>query len=310
MVGSAHKQIMVEKGQLMRGFRQQWNGGPEVESEVRVGSWPSPSGLLAHPALWAGGPSNCWESVPCRAPEPSLRPPTSLGPGLEVARLWWTFLSSLSLRPNSSSSLSGSPFVGPGLLCFGCPEEPDGQSGPCCPAASEVMAGQGVGDLALREPPAELCLPLSQDRDLGGWQLYLGSLPFLVGTENNTHLVESYRNFFARPWPDFKDSDTKKFAATNCTPPHLLLWKVFWWELSGTLGFAGHEPPMYLHGPVISLSLSKMPVFYCLALLCITYVDWHSQWQDHILKTFVTVHYYNCSILLLMLNLYFAQLIN
>ena len=50
-VGPAHKQIMVKNGQLMRGFRQQWNGGPEVESEVRVGSWPSPSGPPAHPAL-------------------------------------------------------------------------------------------------------------------------------------------------------------------------------------------------------------------------------------------------------------------
>ena len=53
MVGSAHKQIMVEKGQLMRGFRQQWNGGPEVESEVRVGSWRSPQGSSAHSACAA-----------------------------------------------------------------------------------------------------------------------------------------------------------------------------------------------------------------------------------------------------------------
>ena len=58
--------------------------------------------------------------------------------------------------------------MGPGFLCFGWPEEPDGQLGLYCPAPSEVMAGQGVGDLALREPLAELCLPLSQNRDLEG----------------------------------------------------------------------------------------------------------------------------------------------
>ena len=161
-------------------------------------------------------------------------PPLALPRAL---RLWWAFPPSLSLRPSSSSSLSGSPSVGPGLLCFGS------LMSLCCPAPSEVTPGQGVGDLALREPPAELCLPLSQNRDLRGWQLYLGSLPFLVGTENNIHLVESYRNIFAWPWPDFKDSDTKRFATPNCTPSHLLLWKGFWWELSVTLGFLGHEPP-------------------------------------------------------------------
>ena len=41
-VGPAHKQPAVKKGQLMRGFRQQWSGDPEVESEVRGGPCTSP----------------------------------------------------------------------------------------------------------------------------------------------------------------------------------------------------------------------------------------------------------------------------
>ena len=45
-VGPAHKQQ-----QLVRGFRQLESGGPEVQSELRGGSWPSPLGPPTHPAL-------------------------------------------------------------------------------------------------------------------------------------------------------------------------------------------------------------------------------------------------------------------
>ena len=50
-VGPAHKQPTAKKGQLVRGFRQQWSGGHEVESEVTGRAWPSPRGTPAHPAF-------------------------------------------------------------------------------------------------------------------------------------------------------------------------------------------------------------------------------------------------------------------
>lgn len=50
-VGPAHKQPTAKKPQLVRGFRQQWSGGREVENEVRGESWPSLPGPSGHPAL-------------------------------------------------------------------------------------------------------------------------------------------------------------------------------------------------------------------------------------------------------------------
>ena len=110
----------------------------------------------------------------------------------------------------------------------------------------------GSGDLALREPPAEICLfsqawALAGGPSLGaGWTLRgrvtgpcrdplllartwtsagescaLGPCPFLVRTESNICLVEIYRNVVTWPWPDLKSkgSDTKKSATTNHTRP-------------------------------------------------------------------------------------------
>ena len=59
-----------------------------MESEVRGRTRPSPGGPAAHPSLGPAGelegPGNRLGPMSCRAPEPSLRPSTSLGPGLEA----------------------------------------------------------------------------------------------------------------------------------------------------------------------------------------------------------------------------------
>ena len=49
------------------------------------------------------------------------------------------------------------------------------------------------GNLALKELLAEICFPLTRIGTLQGESCAL-RLPFLVRTENNTHLVEVYRN--------------------------------------------------------------------------------------------------------------------
>ena len=87
--GTTHKQPTVKKGQLVRGLRQQLSGGCEVESDVkrqipafsrRPSSSPGP-----RPVGKLGCPENRLGDVSCKALEPSPRPPTSLGPGLEAA---------------------------------------------------------------------------------------------------------------------------------------------------------------------------------------------------------------------------------
>ena len=158
------------------------------------------------------GPRNRLKTTTCSAPEPSLRPSTSLGPGLEER---WRSPPSLSLQPASSGRLSGSQFVrtnlpiwtawgdwGPiGLGAWLCQEwdlERMWELGP-----------EGAADWDL--------LPLNQDWDISGWKLCLETLPFLVSTENNIHLIEIYRNFITWPWPHLKNkgSDTKKSATTS-----------------------------------------------------------------------------------------------
>ena len=74
----------------------------------------------------------------------------------------------------------------------------------------------GSRDLALREQTTEICLS-SQDLVLRLWKLCLGTLPFLVRTEN-IYLVEIYRNIDTWPWPDLQNKYTRKFATTNVVP--------------------------------------------------------------------------------------------
>ena len=101
-----------------------------------------------------------------------------------------------------------------------------------------------------------LC-PLSRDWDLGGWKLCLGTLLFLVRTENTVHLVKIYRNIITWPRPDLKnkESDTEKSATTNHAHPSPFAFKGTCWKFSVTLRFLGDEPPHSSCESVVKLSL-------------------------------------------------------
>ena len=148
------------------------------------------------------------------------------------------------------------------VFLFGRPEETEGQWG-WMPGSLREDSWAGCGNLALKELPTEICNPLSQDSDFGGWKLCLGILPFLVRTENNIHLVEIYGNIVTWPWPDLKNkgSDTKKSATTNCAHPSPFAFEEICWKLSVTLGFLGHKSPISLHESVINLSLFQTLMF-------------------------------------------------
>ena len=154
--------------------------GHQVESEVRVGSQHASWGPQA--CSLALGKQVSWRSrdqagtVSCRAPEPSPRPPTSLGPGLE------------------SSEPLPHPYICDLIaeaICLGCslwnlvntfrwPEETEGHLG-WVPGSLSDDSWAGCGDLALRELPAELCLLLVRMGTLEGDSCALGSCPFLSG---------------------------------------------------------------------------------------------------------------------------------
>ena len=141
-----------------------------------------------------------------------------------------------------------------------------------CPLSNDGWVGSEV--LARRVPPAEICLfsqawamvgeprqgagrmlpgkghqptrgppSLSQDLDLWGLKLSLGTLPFLVKTENNV-----FERFIGTSLPD-RDLTSrikvKKFSTTNHVPshPHPYPIKGLCWKLSGNLGFLRHELP-------------------------------------------------------------------
>ena len=57
-------------------------------------------------------------------------------------------------------------------------------------------SGAGSGYFVMREPPAAICLLLAglEPRRV---KLRLGTLPFLVKTENNVRLLEIYREIFS-----------------------------------------------------------------------------------------------------------------
>ena len=105
-----------------------------------------------------------------------------------VVNLWGNPVSATQqqrLSGSQSRSQTWSPLSG-------WPEEAEGQLG-WCMAPSGMTAGQDVGTWP--EGAANRALPpLSQGWDLGGSKSCLGTLLFLVRTENNIYLVEIYRN--------------------------------------------------------------------------------------------------------------------
>ena len=163
-VGPSSRWLTVSEWSLLTIHpKVRWSGSCHVESEVRGKSRASVQ-WVGRGALGTGG------GCGCRAPEPSHWP----GPGLEAA-----VNLSLPLQANGSGCLSGSQSVGPCLL------------GPClCRVAGLRSLGTscvlgawlpqwwwldkvwGLGP----EGTANWALPpLSQDLDLGGWGLSLGT---------------------------------------------------------------------------------------------------------------------------------------
>ena len=134
----------------------------------------------------------------------------------------WTSASSLFLWPRGGGHLPGLQSVGPRPpSAFVWPEETEGQLD-WVPGSLRDDSWAGCGDLALKELPAEICHLLART----------GTLPFLVNTKSNIHLVEIYRNIVTWPWPGLKNkgSDTKKFATSNHTSPsHFAFAESFQW---------------------------------------------------------------------------------
>ena len=106
------------------------------------GVWRSPSlgpvGELQVPGNRLGMPS-------CSALEPSLRPSSSLRPGLEE---WWTSPQSLSLQPTSNGHLPGPQFLRTGLLTWTAWGDRTCWVG--CLAPSRMRGGWNVGNLPWR----------------------------------------------------------------------------------------------------------------------------------------------------------------
>ena len=166
--------------------------------------------------------------------EPSRRPSTSLGPGLEE---WWTSPPSLSLQSTTSGHLSGSQSMRTGLLTWTAWGDRAHWVG--CLAPSRMRAGKNVGTL-----PWKSCQMRSVSAypgwDISRWKLCLETLPSpdrARMTEYNIHLVEIYRNIMTWPWPNFKHKgcDTKKSITTYHNSLWHLLLNILNWKRSVTL---------------------------------------------------------------------------
>ena len=244
-------------------IKDQWCGH-QVESEVRDRYRSSPGGPPAYPGL---GQGVSWRArgTACGAPEPSPRPSTSLGPGLEAA-VRFSLPCLCDLRAMA--------------VCLGCNlwdlVSPIWVAwGSRGPVGLDAWLPQGWQLGSVWEPGPEgaanwALSPLSWDRDLGGWKLYPVTLFFLVRSENTIHLVEIYRNITTCPWLDLKnkESDTEKSATTNHAHPSPFAFKGTCWKLSVTLGFLGYEPPISSCESVINLSLFQTLTFNIDGLHC------------------------------------------
>ena len=128
-----------------------WNGGWQVESEIKGRALSSPQGLSSSPGLeWvvSWGPreqAGDYVLKGFRAPAKAAYWPAQ---GLEVAvnlfPIPTSVTSQLPLWPHSY--LSGTQSMGPALAIWG-PEKSKGQLGPGClaPSTMMMMAGQGLG---------------------------------------------------------------------------------------------------------------------------------------------------------------------
>ena len=174
-----------------------WSSGGE-----RGKSWilAFSSGLfssLSRTSRWAGGPRD--QAGTCRAPEPS---PWLLTGQFQVLKWQWTSPPSPPWPPNDHSRLCIMRSEGPAPLC-GRSEEPEGQLplGRLAPSAKTAGWKWPWGAASWDLPP------LSQDLDLRGWKLCLGTLHFLVRIESNNlfggDLFEHH--YQTMTWPEEQD---------------------------------------------------------------------------------------------------------
>ena len=194
-------------------------------------AWRSPS---LRPVGELEGTGNRLGTTSCSALEPSLRPSSSLGPGLEER---WTSPPSLSLQPTSSGHFPGPQSLRTGLLTWTACGDRTCWVG--CLAPSRMRAVQNVGTLLWRS--CQMRSVSAYPRwDITRWNLCLETLPSFDSarkTENNIHLVEIYSNIITWPWPNVKHKgyDTKKSVTTY----HNSLWNFFVivlnWKCSVTL---------------------------------------------------------------------------
>ena len=195
------------------------------------GAWRSPSlgpvGELQVPGKRLGTTS-------CSAPEPSLRPSSSLGPILEE---WWTSPPSLSLQPTCNDHLPGPQSLRTGLHTW----RAWGDRTCCvgCLATSRMRAGWKVGTLPWMS--CQMRFVSDYPRwDISRWKLCLETLPSFDRArmrENNIHLVEIDRNLITWSCPNFKHKgcDTKKSVTTYHNSLWHLLLNVRNWKRSITL---------------------------------------------------------------------------
>ena len=228
--------------------REWWPSSGE-QGKRRIGTFSPGSSCR-----WAGGPGIGWGLCP-----PGLQNPR-LGQPLTGPRPW----AGGELLQQQPCAKNAGCRTWPGQA-----EKPEGQLSWETDSLNNDSWARS-GDRAPRELPTELCL-FSQGSSLRGQKVCLGTLPFLIRTENNIYLVEMNRNTLTWPWPDFKKrgTDTKNFVCKNYMPlPHLFckmaLLRAFR-ELEVFKAWATH----LLTRSSINLSLLQTPMFwYCLASLC------------------------------------------
>ena len=179
-------------------------------------------------------PGNRLGTTSCSAPEPSLKPFSSLRQDLEE---WWTSPQSLSLQPTSNVHLPGPQFLRTGLLTWTGWGDRTCWVG--CLAPSRMRAGQNVGNL-----PWRCCQMRSVSAyprwGISRWKLCLETLPSFDRArmkENNIHLVETDRKLISWPCPNFKHKgcDTKKSVTAYHNSLWHLLLNVLNWKRSVTL---------------------------------------------------------------------------
>ena len=209
-----------------------WKVREEADSGILLGVLETPS---LRPVGELEVPGNRLGTTSCSAPEPSLRPSSGLGPGLEER---WASLPYLSLQPTSRGHLPGPQSLRTDLLTLTAWGDRNFWVG--CLAPSRMRAGKNVGTLPWRSCQMR-SVSVYQGWDISRWKLCLETLPSLDGarmTENNIHLVEIYRNIITWPWPNFKHKgcDTKKSVTTYHNSLWHLLLNVLNWKRSVTLG--------------------------------------------------------------------------